>query len=73
MQSQKCSLIITKRLIAQISVVVGSGHSNFGNVMIISMKYVPSMGLNKKDQVVTSERSARGQSASQAHLNILRR
>lgn len=60
-------MIITKRFIAQISVVVGS---NFGNVMIIRMKYVPRMGLNKKGQVVTSEGSARGQSASQACLNI---
>lgn len=38
--------------------------------MIISMKYVPRMGLNKKDRVVRSEGSARGQSASQALLNI---
>lgn len=60
-------MIITKRFIAQISVVVGS---NFGNVMIISMKYVPRMGLNKKGRVVTSEGSARGQSDSQACLNI---
>lgn len=67
MQALKSSLIITKRLIAQISVVVGS---NFGNVIIVSMKYVPRMGLNKKDQVVTSEGPARGQSASQARLNI---